>query len=94
VPNNSFATGQAPARPPANALPPGNFSLFTSCFPSFSNLFPTWQRTGQITSSRQQSNQDTNDNYEIALECIEINFKEDYIGGGNQSSVFKGWSFH
>lgn len=28
--------------------------------------------------------------YEISLEAIDVNFKEDYIGGGNQSSVFRG----
>jgi hypothetical protein len=28
--------------------------------------------------------------YEISLESIIVNFKEDYIGGGNQSSVFRG----
>lgn len=30
------------------------------------------------------------ENYEISLESINVNFKEDYIGGGNQSSVFRG----
>lgn len=33
---------------------------------------------------------DASENYEIPLECIEVNLKEDFIGGGNQSSVFKG----
>lgn len=50
----------------------------------------SWGHNPPQLTSRQQDRQDTNDNYEIPLECIEVNFKEDYIGGGNQSSVFRG----
>lgn len=58
--------------------------------PHLSYLFSSsyWRPNQQLTSRQQVV--DTNDNYEIALDCIEVNFKENYIGGGNQSSVFKG----
>jgi hypothetical protein len=67
----------------------GNFGLL-ACFPSLYSIFsPTaWRRNGQIINRNAQ--QDVNEDFEIPLECISVNFKEGYIGGGNQSSVFKG----
>ncbi|KAE9555300.1 hypothetical protein FO519_001459 [Halicephalobus sp. NKZ332] len=59
------------------------FSSLTSCLPRFPpKLF--W---GANTVNNGDS--DT-DEYEISLESIQVNFKHDYIGGGNQSSVFRG----
>jgi mitogen-activated protein kinase kinase kinase 13 len=53
----------------------------SSCFPSL-NL---WGRRTTTNSSDSDS-----DEYEISLESIKVNFKDDYIGGGTQSSVFRG----
>jgi hypothetical protein len=87
VPNNTYVTGQMPS---TNSVPSGSFNLL-SCMPHLSYLFsPNYWRQNQQQLTNRQQNVDTNDNYEIALECIEVNFKENYIGGGNQSSVFKG----
>lgn len=36
------------------------------------------------------SSSSDSENETFSLESIEVNFKEDYIGGGNQSSVFRG----
>jgi hypothetical protein len=35
-------------------------------------------------------NDSDSEGFEISLESIDVNFKENYIGGGNQSSVFRG----
>uniref|UniRef100_A0A914BUZ4 Protein kinase domain-containing protein n=1 Tax=Acrobeloides nanus TaxID=290746 RepID=A0A914BUZ4_9BILA len=61
-----------------------SLSNLMSCFP-----FPAFFRTGIRHEDYNKSDSDSEE-YEISLESIIVNFKEDYIGGGNQSSVFRG----
>uniref|UniRef100_A0A7E4W3P1 Protein kinase domain-containing protein n=1 Tax=Panagrellus redivivus TaxID=6233 RepID=A0A7E4W3P1_PANRE len=51
------------------------------CWPTFS--FGTFWRRNHGTDSDCEE-------FEIPLEAIKVNFKDDYIGGGTQSSVFRG----
>ncbi|KAI1706191.1 protein tyrosine kinase domain-containing protein [Ditylenchus destructor] len=60
--------------------------LFGACFA------PLWFGLGRSTMGRKDPpiGSDSDDDFEISLESIDVNFKENYIGGGNQSSVFMG----
>lgn len=70
----------------------GALAHLANCFmlPGWRWISSTTKRdtTGTVVSSNR--NVDFNDNYEIPIECIETNFQTNYIGGGNQSSVFHG----
>uniref|UniRef100_A0A1I7SFU4 Protein kinase domain-containing protein n=1 Tax=Bursaphelenchus xylophilus TaxID=6326 RepID=A0A1I7SFU4_BURXY len=56
-------------------------SAYTGCFwPFWKPRKPEFDRFGL----------EVKDNHEIGLDCIEIDFNKNYIGGGNQSSVFRG----
>ena len=72
-------------------------SNLLSCFPGFPR-FAYWRGGNAVSgvspstaaANALMSGGDSNDNFEISLEDVEVNFRESYIGGGNQSSVFQG----
>lgn len=83
VPVNSPVGGYSITDPNGNVEGTwGALGSFTACFPRLTDLW--WPRR-----SAHASDSDT-DEYEISLESIKVNFKDDYIGGGTQSSVFRG----
>uniref|UniRef100_A0AC34GE93 Serine-threonine/tyrosine-protein kinase catalytic domain-containing protein n=1 Tax=Panagrolaimus sp. ES5 TaxID=591445 RepID=A0AC34GE93_9BILA len=87
-PINATASNRLATDPNGNPLETSSMASWSfgmsACFPSFYSLF--WkQRTPNSNSSDSDS-----DEYEISLESIKVNFKDDYIGGGTQSSVFRG----
>uniref|UniRef100_A0A915EA37 Protein kinase domain-containing protein n=1 Tax=Ditylenchus dipsaci TaxID=166011 RepID=A0A915EA37_9BILA len=62
------------------------FSSLMSCFkPVLGSLWYSGRNDPSIGAEDSD-----NDSFEISLESIDVNFKENYIGGGNQSSVFRG----
>ncbi|KAH7718512.1 mitogen-activated protein kinase kinase kinase 12 [Aphelenchoides avenae] len=56
-----------------------------SCWMPFLNTFQWMSGARPAISSDSDS-----EGYEISLESIDVNFNKNYIGGGNQSSVFRG----
>ncbi|KAL3094707.1 hypothetical protein niasHT_022189 [Heterodera trifolii] len=80
----------APPPPPlSNSPSSANFnSDFLSCFAPLGRFWPhnlfNWSSQKQI-----HSDNDT-ENYEIPIDSIDVQWEENFIGGGNQSSVFRG----
>ncbi|KAI6203818.1 Mitogen-activated protein kinase kinase kinase [Aphelenchoides besseyi] len=66
----------------------GHFG-FSSYFNCLLTPFSAW--TGVAARQKALGTADIlNDNFEISIECIDVDFSTNYVGGGNQSSVFWG----
>jgi serine/threonine protein kinase len=84
--NSPVNATRATLDPNGNPLETTSWSFgVAACFPSLASLFFLGKQ-----SATNANDSDSSDEYEISLESIKVNFKDDYIGGGTQSSVFRG----